>query len=67
MAPTRVISSPQLVALKNRSVPRDREGNFHTEVFERYNRYEPEVAEALTQMFVSGTSTRYPWEKSPRN
>jgi len=26
-------------------------------VFERYNRYEPEVAEALTQMFVSGTST----------
>ncbi len=26
-------------------------------MFERYNRYEPEVAEALTQMFVSGTST----------
>ena len=38
-------------------VPRDREGEFHTQVFERYNRYEPEVAEALTQMFVSGTST----------
>jgi putative transposase len=38
-------------------VPRDREGQFQTEVFERYNRYEPEVAEALTQMFVSGTST----------
>jgi transposase-like protein len=26
-------------------------------VFERYSCYEPEVAEALTQMFVSGTST----------
>ena len=38
-------------------VPRDREGVFHSEVFERYNRYEPEVAEALTQMFVKGVST----------
>ncbi len=26
-------------------------------MFERYQRYEPEVAEALTEMFVSGTST----------
>ena len=39
-------------------VPRDRAGTFHTQVFERYSRYEPEVAEALTDMFVSGTSTR---------
>ncbi len=39
------------------SVPRDREGAFRTQVFERYSRYEPEVAEALTEMFVSGTST----------
>ncbi len=38
-------------------VPRDREGVFHSQAFERYNRYEPEVAEALTEMFVSGTST----------
>jgi len=38
-------------------VPRDREGQFHSQVFERYSRYEPEVAEALTQMFVSGVST----------
>jgi hypothetical protein len=30
----------------------------HTQVFERYGRYEPEVAEALTDMFVSGTSTQ---------
>ncbi len=38
--------------------PRDRAGAFHTQVFERYGRYEPEVAEALTAMFVSGTSTQ---------
>ncbi|HJT59457.1 MAG TPA: transposase [Ktedonobacteraceae bacterium] len=38
-------------------VPRDREGQFHSQAFERYSRYEPEVAEALTQMFVSGVST----------
>ena len=38
-------------------MPRDRAGAFHTQAFERYSRYEPEVAEALTDMFVSGTST----------
>lgn len=43
--------------IENLKVPRDREGDFHTQVFERYNRYEPEVAEAMTEMFVSGTST----------
>jgi putative transposase len=43
--------------IEDLSVPRDREGVFHSQVFERYNRYEPEVAEALTEMFVSGTST----------
>jgi putative transposase len=43
--------------IEDLQVPRDREGEFHTQVFERYNRYEPEVAEALTQMFVSGVST----------
>ena len=37
--------------------PRDREGQFHTQVFDRYRRSEPQVAEGLTQMFVSGTST----------
>src|SRR3989440_5394250 len=49
-----VTSTGRIEAL---SVPRDREGQFHTQVFERYSRYEPEVAEALTEMFVSGTST----------
>src|SRR5450631_3460270 len=43
--------------IEDLSVPRDREGVFHSQAFERYNRYEPEVAEALTEMFVSGTST----------
>ena len=43
--------------IEDLSVPRDREGQFHTQVFERYGRYEPKVAEALTEMFVSGTST----------
>src|ERR1700692_1410444 len=43
--------------IEDLSVPRDREGAFHSQVFERYSRYEPEVAEALTQMFVSGVST----------
>ena len=39
------------------TVPRDREGAFHTQAFEHYCRYEPQVAEGLTQMFVAGTST----------
>ena len=43
--------------IEDLKVPRDRAGAFHTQVFERYARYEPEVAEALTDMFVSGTST----------
>src|SRR6266699_539630 len=43
--------------IEDLSVPRDRAGQFHTQVFERYSRYEPEVAEALTEMFGSGTST----------
>ena len=43
--------------IEDLSVPRDREGQFHTQVFARYGRYEPEVAQALTEMFVSGTST----------
>jgi len=38
--------------IEDLQVPRDRAGAFHTQVFERYSRYEPEVAEALTDMFV---------------
>ena len=43
--------------LENITVPRDREGQFHTQAFERYSRYKPHIAEGLTQMFVTGTST----------
>ncbi len=43
--------------IEDLKVPRDREGQFHTQVFERYRRYEPHIAEGLTQMFVSGVST----------
>jgi putative transposase len=43
--------------LEEIKVPRDRAGQFHTQAFERYSRYEPHIAEGLTQMFVAGTST----------
>lgn len=35
-------------------VPRDREGRYQTQVFERYSRYEPAVREALVEMYVAG-------------
>ncbi len=49
-----VTSTGRLEEIK---VPRDREGQFHTQSFERYRRYEPHIAEGLTQMFVAGAST----------
>lgn len=30
--------------IKDLHVPRDREGQFHTQIFDRYSRYEPQVA-----------------------
>ena len=53
--------------IKDLQVPRDREGEFHTQLFDRYSRYEQQVAEGLTEMFVSGTSTRHPLEKWRKN
>ena len=44
--------------IKDLEVPRDREGTFHTQVFDRYNCYEAQVAEGLTEMFVAGVSTQ---------
>jgi putative transposase len=49
-----VTSTGRLEEIK---VPRDREGQFHTQVFDRYSRYEPQVAQGLTEMFVAGVST----------
>ncbi len=45
-------------SIEELEVPRDRAGQFHTQVFDRYQRYEPQVAEGLTQMFVAGVSTQ---------
>jgi putative transposase len=42
--------------IEDLQVPRDREGHFHTQVFDRYRRYEPQVADGLTEMFVAGVS-----------
>jgi putative transposase len=39
-------------------VPRDREGEFATEVFERYKRMTGNVEEAILEMYLSGISTR---------
>jgi putative transposase len=39
-------------------VPRDREGEFVTEVFERYKRMSGDVEEALLEMYLSGISVR---------
>src|SRR3712207_6337443 len=39
-------------------VPRDREGEFVTEVFERYKRRTGEVEEAVLEMYLSGISVR---------
>src|SRR5258708_32637609 len=59
MGPTPATWSPPTGRIEDLKVPRDRAGAFHTQVFERCGRYEPEVAEALMDMFVSGTSTQF--------
>lgn len=39
-------------------VPREREGEFVTEVFERYKRMTGDVEEAILEMYLSGISVR---------
>jgi putative transposase len=39
-------------------VPRDREGEFVSEIFERYKRTTGDVEEAILEMYLSGISTR---------
>lgn len=39
-------------------VPQDRQGQFHTAVFERYQRSEKALVSALAEMYVQGVSTR---------
>lgn len=40
------------------SVPQDREGNFSTKLFERYQRSEKALALSIIEMYVCGVSTR---------
>ena len=39
-------------------VPRDRDGRFSTELFERYQHSEHALVSALAEMYVHGVSTR---------
>lgn len=39
-------------------VPRDREGKFSTELFERYQRSEKALMSSLSEMYIQGVSTR---------
>ena len=53
---TRDLGTTQGV-IEDLQVPRDREGVFHSQVVERFARYEPHVEEGLRDMFVAGVST----------
>jgi putative transposase len=44
--------------IEHLEVPRDREGEFVTELFERYKRMTGNVEEAILEMYLSGISTR---------
>jgi putative transposase len=57
MAPTPAIWRHRLVGWRRSKCEDDRAGQFHTQAFERYSRYEPHIAEGLMQMFVAGVST----------
>ncbi|GHO90038.1 hypothetical protein KSF_000860 [Reticulibacter mediterranei] len=49
------------------SVPRDREGAFRTQVFERYQRYEPHTGRRRADANVCGRrKSRKKWEKWPK-
>jgi putative transposase len=39
-------------------VPQDRQGNFSTQIFERYQRSEKALVSALAEMYIQGVSTR---------
>jgi putative transposase len=39
-------------------IPQDRQGNFSTQIFERYQRSEKALVSALAEMYIQGVSTR---------
>jgi transposase-like protein len=45
--------------IKNLNVPRDRNGEFKTELFQPYKRYDNWLEEAIINMYANGLSTRY--------
>ena len=48
-------------------VPRDREGEFVTELFERYKRMTGDLEEAVLEMYLSGISVRKRSRVSPKH
>jgi putative transposase len=47
-------------------IPQDRQGQFSTQIFERYQRSEKAMVSALAEMYIQGVSTRKVW-RSPRS
>jgi putative transposase len=39
-------------------IPQDRQGQFSTQIFERYQRSEKALVSALAEMYIQGVSTR---------
>jgi transposase-like protein len=52
MASTLVMRATTSGPIEDLKVPRDRAGEFHTQLFDRYQRYEQQVADGLIQMLV---------------
>jgi len=52
--------------LEDLKVPRDREGQFHSQVFERYSRYEPHVARSASPRCLWQERVLIKWEKWPK-
>ncbi|MGC8576279.1 MAG: transposase, partial [Caldisericum sp.] len=46
------------IGTMNFDIPRDRNGQFHSKVIKRYERYEEDIARDVQAMFLSGMSTR---------
>ena len=50
-------------SLEDLKVPRDREGQFHSRVFERYSRYEPHIARSASPRCLWQEQVPIKWEK----
>jgi len=52
--------------LEEIKVPRDREGQFHTQVFDRYSRFEPHIARSVSPRCSWPEQAPTRWEKWPK-